>query len=150
MSRKKARWETSSRLADSIRTRIFMRSVLSVVWINRFVQTGQSRLHNVNWFSGTALGNAAPKLLPISVEFDCCGFAWSNWLAEPKLAATSPSSPKWASTRQPSLASRAKAGGADRDRTDDLMLAKHALSQLSYGPLSGSIKLGSSGGPGTS
>ena len=25
-------------------------------------------------------------------------------------------------------------GGADRDRTDDLMLAKHALSQLSYGP----------------
>ena len=28
-----------------------------------------------------------------------------------------------------------KAGGARRDRTDDLMLAKHALSQLSYGPL---------------
>ena len=25
-------------------------------------------------------------------------------------------------------------GGARRDRTDDLMLAKHALSQLSYGP----------------
>jgi hypothetical protein len=29
-------------------------------------------------------------------------------------------------------------GGADRDRTDDLMLAKHALSQLSYGPVQGS------------
>jgi hypothetical protein len=28
-------------------------------------------------------------------------------------------------------------GGARRDRTDDLMLAKHALSQLSYGPISG-------------
>src|SRR5690242_1607918 len=27
-----------------------------------------------------------------------------------------------------------KAGGADRDRTDDLKLAKLALSQLSYGP----------------
>jgi hypothetical protein len=27
-------------------------------------------------------------------------------------------------------------GGARRDRTDDLMLAKHALSQLSYGPFS--------------
>jgi hypothetical protein len=27
-----------------------------------------------------------------------------------------------------------EAGGARRDRTDDLMLAKHALSQLSYGP----------------
>jgi hypothetical protein len=25
-------------------------------------------------------------------------------------------------------------GGADRDRTGDLMLAKHALSQLSYSP----------------
>ena len=29
----------------------------------------------------------------------------------------------------------AKRGGARRDRTDDLMLAKHALSQLSYGPV---------------
>src|SRR4051812_37156081 len=27
-----------------------------------------------------------------------------------------------------------RCGGARRDRTDDLMLAKHALSQLSYGP----------------
>src|SRR6516162_6345261 len=34
-----------------------------------------------------------------------------------------------------SPAPRAKAGGARRDRTDDLMLAKHALSQLSYGPV---------------
>ena len=30
--------------------------------------------------------------------------------------------------------SHQKTGGARRDRTDDLMLAKHALSQLSYGP----------------
>ena len=29
---------------------------------------------------------------------------------------------------------RHQTGGAGRDRTDDLMLAKHALSQLSYGP----------------
>ena len=41
-----------------------------------------------------------------------------GWLAEPKRLG-------------------AKAGGARRDRTDDLMLAKHALSQLSYGPLTG-------------
>ena len=27
------------------------------------------------------------------------------------------------------------AGGGERDRTDDLMLAKHALSQLSYAPI---------------
>jgi hypothetical protein len=30
---------------------------------------------------------------------------------------------------------RSDHGGARRDRTDDLMLAKHALSQLSYGPI---------------
>jgi hypothetical protein len=36
---------------------------------------------------------------------------------------------------------RGKAGGANRDRTDDLLLAKQALSQLSYGP----IKIGGSG-----
>ena len=30
---------------------------------------------------------------------------------------------------------RPASGGARRDRTDDLMLAKHALSQLSYGPV---------------
>ena len=56
----------------------------------------------------------------------------------------SPSSPKWATpgTLRPSscvaaprVARRAKRGGARRDRTDDLMLAKHALSQLSYGPV---------------
>ena len=35
----------------------------------------------------------------------------------------------------PSSVSRTPNGGARRDRTDDLMLAKHALSQLSYGPV---------------
>ena len=29
----------------------------------------------------------------------------------------------------------APSGGANRDRTDDLLLAKQALSQLSYGPI---------------
>ncbi len=33
-------------------------------------------------------------------------------------------------------ACRPSSGGARRDRTDDLVLAKHALSQLSYGPFS--------------
>ena len=30
-------------------------------------------------------------------------------------------------------------GGADRDRTDDILLAKQALSQLSYSPIAPSI-----------
>ena len=33
------------------------------------------------------------------------------------------------------IARTTRNGGARRDRTDDLMLAKHALSQLSYGPV---------------
>jgi hypothetical protein len=37
---------------------------------------------------------------------------------------------------------RREGGGGERDRTDDLMLAKHALSQLSYTP---SISPGGSG-----
>ena len=38
-------------------------------------------------------------------------------------------------------------GGANRDRTDDLKLAKLALSQLSYGPVVVEIVVGR-GGPG--
>ena len=37
--------------------------------------------------------------------------------------------------RQAVRRSSISSGGARRDRTDDLMLAKHALSQLSYGPV---------------
>ena len=44
-------------------------------------------------------------------------------------------SPRYDRLAEPKLAEPAKAGGARRDRTDDLMLAKHALSQLSYGPV---------------
>ena len=35
---------------------------------------------------------------------------------------------------EPTVALRAKVGGADRIRTDDHLLAKQALFQLSYGP----------------
>ena len=45
------------------------------------------------------------------------------------------SSPFGSCVAVPREARRAKRGGARRDRTDDLMLAKHALSQLSYGPV---------------
>ena len=41
------------------------------------------------------------------------------------------------SKRSIAAAPATKTGGARRDRTDDLMLAKHALSQLSYGPFRG-------------
>ena len=39
----------------------------------------------------------------------------------------------------------AVAGGANRDRTDDLLLAKQALSQLSYGPACDALIGGGSG-----
>ncbi len=41
--------------------------------------------------------------------------------------------PAWLA--EPKLAKPAKAGGARRDRTADLVIANDALSQLSYGPL---------------
>jgi hypothetical protein len=40
----------------------------------------------------------------------------------------------------------AQSGGADRNRTDDLLRAKQALSQLSYGPVSGIRRQGSETG----
>src|SRR3954466_14826311 len=47
---------------------------------------------------------------------------------------------------QPKLAKRAKAGGARRDRTADLLHAMQALSQLSYGPLTVRRALGDASG----
>ena len=40
-------------------------------------------------------------------------------------------------SRRPAPPPSSDGGGARRDRTDDLMLAKHALYQLSYGPYPG-------------
>src|ERR1041385_4908100 len=50
----------------------------------------------------------------------------------PSLRRDSLRAPCWLA--EPKRPSGAKAGGARRDRTDDLLLAKQALSQLSYGP----------------
>jgi hypothetical protein len=41
--------------------------------------------------------------------------------------------PHWLGPHDPETCNR-QSGGARRDRTDDLLLAKQALSQLSYGP----------------
>src|SRR6186997_3455421 len=48
---------------------------------------------------------------------------------------------------QPKLAKRAKAGGARRDRTADLVIANDALSQLSYGPVATAPKAGRQSAP---
>ena len=42
---------------------------------------------------------------------------------------------KSVSCRQSPNSTKQKNGGARRDRTDDILLAKQALSQLSYGPI---------------
>ena len=42
---------------------------------------------------------------------------------------------------EPKPDQRAKAGGADRDRTGDPLLAKQVLSQLSYSPTEGAAKM---------
>ena len=55
---------------------------------------------------------------------------------EPKFRANLLRQPRTIEDPHPSSEGRPRhqIGGAGRDRTDDLMLAKHALSQLSYGP----------------
>src|SRR4030081_1039964 len=45
----------------------------------------------------------------------------------------------------PRVARRAKAGGARRDRTADLVIANDALSQLSYGPIAADANLNDGG-----
>jgi hypothetical protein len=57
-----------------------------------------------------------------------------RWIGPPSLFELRRGSLRYDRFAEPKLAQPAKAGGARRDRTDDLMLAKHALSQLSYGP----------------
>ena len=64
--------------------------------------------------------------------------AWRETCFFP-LAITPPSRGRGVANSTPAFHSkraskRVKFGGARRDRTDDLMLAKHALYQLSYGP----------------
>ena len=56
--------------------------------------------------------------------------SFAEFLMEPAKTADLDDQP-----RTPEAATQTS-GGARRDRTDDLMLAKHALSQLSYGPMS--------------
>jgi hypothetical protein len=72
----------------------------------------------------------------------CSLFTMSNIRASPIGKARIPfipDAPRWPMNR--------RSGGARRDRTDDLKLAKLALSQLSYGPMRNrQTKLG---GPGT-
>ena len=108
----------------------FLRSVFGVVWINRFVQTGGSRIHNVRVLRQSFAG--CRSSCACSVEFCCCGVSRSS-LTLPTCSRRVRRAQAFVS----SLCSRTKArrGGADRDRTDDLKLAKLPLSQLSYGPV---------------
>ena len=46
-----------------------------------------------------------------------------------------PNTARWQQRHKHGVGLVKPSGGARRDRTDDLMLAKHALSQLSYGPV---------------
>ena len=78
------------------------------------VQTGQSRLHYVKEFE-----EIADARMPYG--FASCRFQFMLRRADARLVA------------RPAF-QVSKKRGADRDRTDDLKLAKLALSQLSYGP----------------
>jgi hypothetical protein len=83
-------------------------------WIEIFrltgVQTGQSRLHNVRDQNTEYRDRNDPAVRIQTCVFPSSVFSYLNSVF------------------------CLLAGGADRDRTDDLKLAKLALSQLSYGP----------------
>jgi hypothetical protein len=95
---------------------------LSVLTDQPVVQTGLSRLYNVRDLLEDDRHRAAGLK-------SCVSVVTANLSA---IIREFVSSLRWLA--DPQLAKRAKAGGADRDRTDDLKLAKLALSQLSYGP----------------
>ena len=97
------------------------------------MQTGGSRIHNVRVLRQSFAG--CRSSCACSVEFCCCGVSRSS-LTLPTCSRRVRRAQAFVS----SLCSRTKArrGGADRDRTDDLKLAKLPLSQLSYGPVKGS------------
>jgi hypothetical protein len=93
------------------------------------VQTGQSRFHNVN----------DPKTYACVLN---AMFVWLRiWLFPSSARCCCRSNPRMTTSPASPFGLRrgkireANFGGANRDRTDDLKLAKLALSQLSYGPV---------------
>jgi hypothetical protein len=125
MPRKKASARTTSCTNGFLPRWYFLRSVLSVVLRFTGCATGKPRFHNVSRQSKTCALDARALETDVSVAAVACRAEARD--DQPAFALR-------ASAWQPSLALRAKAGGANRDRTDDLKLAKLALSQLSYGP----------------
>ena len=77
----------------------------------------------------------AVRLRCISISVHCSVVTDARLMARlpSRSGGSNPAFAHWASAWH-LRSSAAKAGGADRDRTDDLKLAKLALSQLSYGP----------------
>ena len=89
------------------------------------MQTGKSRLHNVKYPNQVAWVTLAGSKL----------FSFPSFL----LSLPASVAARCARSAQAFLIrfahKKARRGGADRDRTDDLKLAKLPLSQLSYGPV---------------
>ena len=120
-----------------------MRSDLSVFRINRSCKPA-----NPAFTCQRTFGNRTPlRGFPFQI---CVSVVTANFSAIISELGCS-----WPATRS---CEAANGGGADRDRTDDLKLAKLALSQLSYGPRgccqsdfrSSRARDRGAGGPGTS
>ena len=83
------------------------------------------------------------KLLSLFPLMSCCGHLTKLTYPRARRAGRYGRPRGLAFVSSPRALTKTKSGGADRDRTDDLKLAKLPLSQLSYGPVR--ICLGSSG-----
>ena len=78
----------------------------------------------------------------IAEDFQSCFETLLLSLPFPCLACTHPRNPK----SQKGLFVKGMVGGAERDRTADLLIANEALSQLSYGPMTVIARYGGDGG----
>ena len=117
----------------------------------RTTETGCSRCRTPRGVSPQSTHPVRPNVFPLHDVIDAapCNLHDTEWSSAPtaslRRGITKPEVRNQNANRRSSdfwllisgfWSPATRTGGARRDRTDDLMLAKHALSQLSYGPAS--------------
>ena len=109
------------------RSNTSFRSAQNVAASSHYVRSERSPLHDVRQHAQARSARGGRRML-VRISFtDEPGGSFSDFLPSVACEASRKSGCDL-------LVDRIAAGGARRDRTDDLLLAKQALSQLSYGP----------------
>jgi hypothetical protein len=133
MPRKKARPDTDRSLSRALIVfpRMGIYAIrLSVLWINRSCKPANPAFTMSKEHGSRIRRQSSRDPKSNSVVFRRCGQCHPCEQGR-KQGRSGMAGPGWPAIRS---CEAAQDGGADRDRTDDLKLAKLALSQLSYGP----------------